>query len=272
MLEMESTVRLISFLSGFFLMLIAQAWLPRRVPGLGMRRWPANIGILVLASINVRIFFWLLRYITIPAGAIAVALWAEHQQFGLLYLLDLPEVLRITLAIVLLDLIIYLQHMVFHHVPWLWRLHRVHHSDKEFDVTTALRFHPIEIILSMVIKMTVVALLGAPAVAVLLFEMILNGMAMFNHANFRLPLALDAWLRKLVVTPDVHRIHHSVHEHELNSNYGFNLIIWDRLFGTYQAMPQHGHEQMQIGLDTWQQAPTHKLRWLLRFPWMRHSP
>ena len=268
MLEFESALRLASFVLIFLLMLALQTWRPRRVLMQGFKRWPANLGVVILDSMAVRLLYWLLQHLAIPAGAIAVALWSEAHDVGLLNLVELPDIVRILLAMLLLDGAIYLQHVVFHAVPVLWRLHRVHHSDVDFDVTTALRFHPLEIVLSMLIKMSVVLALGAPALAVLLFEVVLNGMAMFNHANFRLPLRLDGLVRKLLVTPDVHRIHHSTRNHELNSNYGFNLILWDRFFGTYRAHPEQEHAIMHIGLEGWQQAPTYRLGWMLRMPWL----
>ena len=169
-------------------------------------------------------------------------------------------------SLILLDLLIYAQHVAFHAVPTLWRLHRVHHADQEIDVSTGLRFHPIEILLSMVIKMAAVALLGAPVAAVLIFEMLLNGMAMFNHSNVRLPLRFDAALRCLFVTPDMHRVHHSILPHETNSNYGFNLSLWDRLFRSYVAQPEHGHEGMYIGLNEFQSGRADSLKDLLYMP------
>jgi len=178
----------------------------------------------------------------------------------------------VCVAILLLDLLIYTQHRVFHAVPWLWRLHRVHHADQEIDVSTGLRFHPIEILLSMLIKMAAVALLGAPVAAVLLFEMLLNGMAMFNHSNVRLPLGFDAALRCLVVTPDMHRVHHSVLPRETNSNYGFNLSFWDRLFGSYVAQPERGHDAMSIGLAEFQSGRADSLKDLLTMPFLDSPP
>jgi sterol desaturase/sphingolipid hydroxylase (fatty acid hydroxylase superfamily) len=164
-------------------------------------------------------------------------------------MIELPAWLAILLAVAFLDFAVYAQHVLFHHVPWLWRLHRMHHADLEFDVTTALRFHPLEIMLSMLIKMAVVSLLGASAIAVVIFEVLLNATAMFNHANLRLSDPVDRSLRLAIVTPDMHRVHHSVRREETNSNYGFNLSIWDRLFGTYRAQPQDGHDAMTIGIE-----------------------
>ena len=184
-----------------------------------------------------------------PTTAVGLALVAEARGWGLVHALGLPMWASVPLAVVALDLAIYLQHVLFHAVPALWRLHRVHHADLEIDVTTGARFHPIEILLSMGIKLGVVAALGAPAVAVLLFEVLLNATSMFNHSNVRMPLRLDRVLRWVVVTPDMHRVHHSIAARETNSNFGFNLPWWDRLFGTYRDQPAAGHEAMTIGIE-----------------------
>ncbi|MDX8406364.1 MAG: sterol desaturase family protein [Mariprofundus sp.] len=256
----DATLRLTVFFAVFAVMVIAELLLPRRPLRFGRKRWPANLGIVLINSLLVRL---------LPlGGAAAVALWAEMNHFGLFNLLLLPSPLELVVVIVLLDLVIYMQHMLFHALPLLWRLHLVHHADRDIDVTTGLRFHPLEILCSMLIKMAVVALLGAPLLAVVLFEMILNAMAMFNHANFHLPPSVDTVVRKLFVTPDMHRVHHSIVKQETNSNYGFNLSIWDRLFGTYRAQPQAGHDAMVIGLEHLQQAPTHALLYMLRLPFM----
>jgi len=185
--------------------------------------------------------------------------------------LNVPYAWSITVTVIALDGIIYAQHILFHAIPLLWRLHMVHHADQDIDVTTGLRFHPVEILLSMLIKMAAVALLGAPVLAVILFEMVLNGMAMFNHANARLPLRLDACLRLVLVTPDVHRVHHSVIRSETNSNFGFNLSIWDRIFGTYQDQPRDGHDDMTIGLAQYQLEQSGSLVWMLTLPFTGHS-
>lgn len=240
-------------------MALLEAWLPRRRRRLSRKeRWPANLGIVVFNALLARLL--------IPAGAMGVAVWAEAQGFGLFNILPLPGMMEVALAVMLLDLAIYGQHVLFHAVPVLWRLHMVHHADLDIDVSTGLRFHPIEILLSLVIKMGVVALLGAPPVAVLLFEVVLNGMAMFNHGNVRLPQTVDNVLRLLIVTPDMHRIHHSIIRRETNSNYGFNLSCWDRLFGTYRAQPAHGHDGMTIGLEHMQQVPAGRFGWMLALP------
>src|SRR5262249_11556965 len=215
---------------------------PRRAQGLGRgTRWPSNIGIVILDTVLVRLVF--------PMTAVGLALIAEARGWGLFHTLDLPIWASIPLAVVLLDLAIYLQHVLFHAVPLLWRLHRMHHADLEIDVTTGARFHPIEILLSMAIKLGVVAALGAPAVAVLIFEVLLNATSMFNHANVRIPERFDRVLRWFVVTPDMTRVHPSLWPRETTSNFGFNLPWWDRLFGTYRAQPQAGHAAMTIGIE-----------------------
>ncbi|MDX1593540.1 MAG: sterol desaturase family protein [Gammaproteobacteria bacterium] len=244
LLAHEAWFRLAAFAAVFAAMAAWEIRAPRRDPELARgARWPANLGLLVVDGLLVRLL--------IPTAAVGIALLGEARGWGLLNNLDLPYWLAFVIALLVLDLAIYLQHVLFHAVPALWRLHRVHHTDMDFDLTTALRFHPVEILLSMVIKMAVVAALGAPALAVMLFEVILNGMAMFNHGNVYLPWTWDRRLRRVVVTPDMHRVHHSVHWRETNSNFGFNLSLWDRLFGTYRAQPADGHTGMVIGLDAY---------------------
>ena len=242
LLAHEPLIRLAVFAGILALMAGLEAWLPRRQRSAGRwLRWPSNLGVVVVDSVVVRLVF--------PTAAVGLALALEGRGVGLLPWLGVPQPLAILLAVVLLDLAIYLQHVMFHAVPALWRLHRMHHADLDFDVTTGLRFHPVEILLSMVIKLMVVVALGAPAVAVLIFEVLLNAIAMFNHANLRLPERLDRLLRVLLVTPDMHRVHHSVVPRETNSNFGFNLAVWDRIFGTYRAQPAAGHEAMTIGIE-----------------------
>ena len=254
----ESIIRLGFFFGILSMMALAEVLSPRRGLSQGRKRWPANLAIVVIDSIVARLL--------LPAGATGAALWAAEQQFGLLHWIDLPEQVAIVVAVILLDLIVYAQHLLFHALPILWRVHMVHHADRDIDVTTGLRFHPVEILISMLIKIACVVLLGAPVLAVIVFEVLLNGMAMFNHANVKLPARLDALLRLLLVTPDVHRIHHSIIRKETNSNYGFNLSVWDRLFGTYRAEPVQGHLDMTIGLEHLQQAATHSLGFMLRLP------
>ena len=240
--SVEPLVRLGMFLGVFAAVAVAEFLVPRRPQEVGRRlRWPNNLGLVVVDTLLLRLVF--------PTAAVGLAILAEAQGWGLLNVLALPMWLAVVLAVVLLDLAIYLQHVMFHAVPVFWRLHRVHHADLEFDVTTGLRFHPVEILLSMGIKLAVVLALGPPAVAVLIFEVVLNATSMFNHGNVRLPLALDSVLRWIVVTPDMHRVHHSIRPEETNSNFGFNLPWWDRLLGTYRAQPAAGHEGMTLGIE-----------------------
>ena len=238
----EPTVRLTAFFGIFVGMALLEAQFPKRERSVSrLVRWPSNIGIVFLNTIILRIIF--------PTAAVGVALYVEEKQWGILQIVELPAWLTIVLAIVALDLIIYLQHVMVHAVPALWRLHRMHHSDVDIDVTTGARFHPVEIVLSMVIKFASVVALGAPAIAVILFEVILNGTSMFNHSNVKLPRGLDRVLRLFLVTPDMHRVHHSVNPDEANCNFGFNLPWWDRLMETYRDQPRDGHEGMTTGLD-----------------------
>lgn len=241
LLAHEPSLRAAAFAGVFLVLALAELWHPRRPQEHGRRvRWPSNLGIVVLDSLVVRVLF--------PTAVVGVALAVEARGWGLLNLLPVPSGLAVLTSVVLLDLAIYAQHVAFHRVPLLWRLHRMHHADLEFDVTTGLRFHPVEIVLSVLIKMAVVTLLGAPAVAVLIFEVLLNATSMFNHSNLRLPDRLDAAVRLVLVTPDMHRVHHSVVPRETHSNFGFSLAWWDRLFGTYRAAPEAGHDGMTIGL------------------------
>lgn len=248
-------IRLGIFLGLVALLLLAElVWPKRSGPRMRTRRWSANLGLAVLDSIALRLL--------LSGGAVGVALWAQARGFGLFHWLGLQG-----LVAGLLDLLIYFQHRVFHAWPLLWRLHRVHHSDLEIDVTTALRFHPIEILLSMLLKMAAVALLGVPAWSVIAFEAILNGAAMFNHANLSLPARVDRVLRWVLVTPDMHRVHHSVYRDETDSNFGFNVPWWDRLFGTYCAQPRDGHLDMRIGLEMFRQPADQGLPAILAQPW-----
>src|SRR5262245_46365427 len=239
-LGFEPLLRLGSFLAVFTGLALWEWLSPGRDRAFPRRaRWPHNAGLLLVDVIVLRV--------VAPGAAIAVALAGEARGWGLLHAFGLPSSASVPLAVALPDLAIYFQHVTFHAVPALWRLHRVHHSDLDVDVTTGTRFHPIEILISTAIKCAAVAAIGAPAIAVLAFEVLLNATAMFNHANVRLPPALDRVLRSLVVTPDMHRVHHSVVYNESSSNFGFNLPWWDRLFGTYRAQPAAGHERMTLG-------------------------
>jgi sterol desaturase/sphingolipid hydroxylase (fatty acid hydroxylase superfamily) len=238
----EPYIRLTAFGGVFTAMALWEFVGPRRAQAIGRgRRWPNNLGVVVIDTLLVRVIF--------PTTAVGLALIVETRGLGFFNVVAVPAWLGLVASVILLDLAIYFQHVLFHAVPVLWRLHRMHHADLEFDVTTGLRFHPIEILLSMVIKLTVVAALGTPAAAVLIFEVLLNATSMFNHSNVRIPDSLDHILRWFVVTPDMHRVHHSILSRETNSNFGFNLPWWDRLFGTYKAQPAAGHEGMTIGIE-----------------------
>ena len=235
-------IRLAAFCGVFALMAAWEFIGPRRSQTFGRGwRWPNNLGVVAADTLLVRILF--------PTTAVGMALVAEAHGLGLFNVVQLPPWFGVVASVILLDLAIYFQHVLFHAVPVLWRLHRMHHADLDIDVTTGLRFHPIEILLSMVIKLAVVIALGAPALAVLLFEVLLNATSMFNHSNIRIPEGFDGVLRWFVVTPDMHRVHHSILLRETNSNFGFNLPWWDRLFGTYRAQPAAGHEAMTIGIE-----------------------
>ena len=244
--QYEITIRLGFFIGIFAVMALWEIVAPRRALTVSKAvRWANNLGLVFVNSLVLRILF--------PAAAVGVAAFAAEQGWGLLNYYPLPLALSVVLAVVALDFIIYLQHVLVHAVPVLWRLHRVHHADLDYDVTTGARFHPIEIILSMLIKFAIIVVLGPPIVAVVIFEVVLNAMAMFNHANVRLPLGLDRVLRLLLVTPDMHRVHHSVEDNEANSNFGFNLSVWDRILGTYIAQPREGHEGMTIGIHQYRE-------------------
>jgi sterol desaturase/sphingolipid hydroxylase (fatty acid hydroxylase superfamily) len=242
LLANEPLIRMAFFLGILLAMAIWEVAAPRRrreIPRL--IRWSNNLGVVVIDTLVVRFTF--------PVVAVGLAVMAEAQGWGLFNVFDVPFWLAFFLSVLALDLAIYLQHVMFHAVPALWRLHRMHHADLEFDVSTGLRFHPVEILLSMGIKLAVVAALGPPALAVLVFEVLLNATSMFNHSNIRIPAAIDRVLRLVVVTPDMHRVHHSIIPHETNSNFGFNLPWWDRLLGTYRPQPREGHESMTIGIE-----------------------
>ena len=242
LLDAEPTIRLAVFLAVLVAMMIWELAAPRRrqeVPR--VLRWSNNLALVVVDTVILRLAF--------PVLAVGLAVIAEAGGWGLFNVLDWPGWVAMVLSVLVLDLAIYLQHVMFHAVPALWRLHRMHHADTEIDATTGLRFHPVEIVLSMAIKLAVVAALGVPPVAVLVFEVLLNATALFNHANINLPRRVDRVLRLVMVTPDMHRVHHSVIPAETNSNFGFNLPWWDRLLGTYRAQPVKGHLGMTIGLE-----------------------
>jgi sterol desaturase/sphingolipid hydroxylase (fatty acid hydroxylase superfamily) len=262
--QAEGLIRFAAFLAVLAAVALWELASPRR-KALYSRgaRWPHNLGLLLVDALALR---WLA-----PGAVIGIALAAEARGWGLLNLLEAPPWLAFLAGVLLLDLIIYFQHVTFHAVPTLWRLHRVHHADQDFDVTTGTRFHPVEILLSLLVKCAAVAALGVPAFAVLIFEIVLNAAAMFNHANASLPARVERWVRWFVVTPDMHRVHHSILYDESSSNFGFNLPWWDRLFGTYRAQPRLGHDAMVVGVDAFRAAEDLRLDQLLIQPF-RNTP
>ncbi len=260
--DYEALIRMTVFTGIFVLFAALESIFPRRnrtKPRFG--RWFANFGMLFIANLVMRF--------GLPLLAIGVAFEMQARRIGLFNLVDWPVWLEILLAVILLDLAIWAQHVAMHHVPWLWALHRVHHADEDLDASSGIRFHPLEQLISMVFKMAVVGALGPAPLAVFLFEVILNATSMFSHASLNLPIRADAILRKLIITPDFHRVHHSVHPDETNSNYGFCLSLWDRLFRTYTAQPREGHETMPLGLDRRPDGNTASLWWSLILPFRK---
>jgi len=258
-MDSETILRLGAFLVVFAILAITEVFIPRRrLTTSKSRRWFANLTIVALNPLSVALIY--------PVLPVGVALLASEKSWGLLNQLALPYWLKVLISVVALDFVVYVQHVLHHAIPVLWRLHMVHHADLDFDMTTGLRFHPIEIIVSMAIKLSAVAALGAPTLAVLIFEVLLNATSMFNHSNIRLPEKVDRILRLLVVTPDMHRVHHSVIIRETNSNYGFNLPWWDRLLGTYKDQPAKGHTDMVIGLSQYRDPKRLSLPHLLILP------
>ena len=259
MLAQELTIRLSFFFGVFGLIAFLEAVFPRRKRQHGrMLRWYANLGIVFLNSGIARV--------AMPVVPMALAALTAEKGWGLFNIVEVPEWIALVASVILLDFFIYFQHVMVHAVPLFWRLHRMHHADLDYDVTTGARFHPIEILLSLWIKLAVIMILGPPVVAVLIFEVVLNAMAMFNHGNLRLPLGLDNFLRLLVVTPDFHRVHHSSIPAEANRNFGFNISLWDRLFGTYKAQPTKGHDDMEIGIDIFREPKDLHLHRMLLQP------
>lgn len=257
----EPFIRLACFAGIFAAVALGELAAPRRVLTTSKSaRWFTNIGIVVINAVALRIVF--------PVAAVGIAIIASERGWGLFNNLPIPYWLAVVLSVAFLDFVIYLQHVMFHAVPSLWRLHMMHHADMDIDLTTGSRFHPVEIVLSMLIKMAAVMIIGAPAVGVILFEVLLNGTAMFNHGNVFLPLGLDRVLRLFVVTPDMHRVHHSVLPFETNSNFGFNVPWWDRLMGTYRPQPRKGHQGMTIGLNQFRDPSRLSLLRILAMPFM----
>jgi sterol desaturase/sphingolipid hydroxylase (fatty acid hydroxylase superfamily) len=257
--SIDLVIRIAAAVPIFAAMALWEILAPRRPRSVARRwRWPSNLGILVVDALAVRIL--------IPVAAVGAALIAAGNGWGLFHAIGLRLSLAALLGFLALDLAIYAQHVAFHKAPLLWRLHRMHHADPDFDVTTGVRFHPFEILISMLIKIAVVIALGIPPVAVIAFEVVLNATSMFNHGNVAMPSWLDRALRAIVVTPDMHRVHHSVDARETDSNFGFNLSWWDRLFRTYRAAPQAGHAGMTIGLPTFRDRAELRLDRLLTQP------
>jgi sterol desaturase/sphingolipid hydroxylase (fatty acid hydroxylase superfamily) len=257
----EALLRLSAYLGIFMIMALAEVAFPRRrLTTSKSMRWLSNIGIVALNTLLLRLVF--------SSAAVATAWEARELGLGLLNQIDVPFWVAVILSVVVLDLIIYLQHVMFHAVPALWRLHMVHHADLDYDVTTGSRFHPFEMLLSVIIKVVAVLILGPPVVALVVFEVLLNVTAMFNHSNVQIPFAVDRVLRWFVVTPDMHRVHHSVVPVETNSNFGFNLPWWDRLLGTYVDQPAAGHLKMNIGLRQFREPKRLTLPWMLLLPFI----
>lgn len=261
MIKTDIFIRLAGFLGAFGLLAIWEVCAPwRALTSSKARRWIANLGIVVMDALLIRILF--------TTGAVGAALMAAQHGWGLLNQWSGPTWLETVLAVIALDLALYLQHVLFHAVPIFWRLHMMHHADLDVDVTTGVRFHPVEVALSMLIKIGVIVLIGASSASVLILEVLLNVTSMFNHSNIRIPAGLERVIRSLVVTPDMHRIHHSVHALETNSNFGFNLSCWDRLLGTYRAEPQDGQIAMSLGLEQFRDPDFLTLPGILAMPFV----
>jgi len=255
----DVTARVAIFVCMFLLMLLLEWKLPcRKLSQNKMRRFTTNLSLSFTSGIVLKLL--------LPAGAIGAALFASQQQIGLFNTLDAPFWLAALITLLLLDLLIYWQHVATHHFRFLWAFHQIHHADRDIDVSTGIRFHPAEILISMLYKMLCILLIGPSVIAVLIFEILLNACALFNHANLQLPKRVDQWLRKIIVTPDMHRVHHSTNSQETNSNYGFSLSCWDKLFGSYIAQPKAGHQAMEIGLPQYQNKQPNGLLWSLLKP------
>lgn len=263
--QQEAAIRFGCFFGTLLAMAVWELLAPRRpLTQSKPLRWFSNLGLAVLNNVVWRVL--------IPAGAIGLAMTVQARGWGLFNLVEWPEWFEVAASVVLFDLAIYAQHWVFHRVPWLWRLHLVHHVDLDFDTTTGIRFHTVETLLSFVWKAAVIALLGPATLAVMIFEILLNATALFNHGNVRLPLWLDRALRLVLVTPDMHRVHHSIENHETNSNYGFCLSWWDFLFRTYDAQPDAGHDGMTIGRPEFRDTQVERLPLMLLLPFQRRLP
>ena len=260
----DTILRLTFFLSILIILIMAEILFPKKKRIHNRKdRWITNglITLINTASVNI-------VHIAIPLIAIVAAIDVSNGKMGLFNIINFPIWIEIILTVIILDLIIWGQHFLSHKIPFVWRFHRMHHTDRDLDVTTAVRFHPFEIIFSMFIKITSIYILGASAIAVIIFEIMLNGMAMFNHANLRIPFRLENILRKFIVTPDLHRIHHSIYIDEHNKNFGFSLSIWDKIFKCYLDQPRDGHKDMKLGLK-WQNDKPTKLGWSLWIPFKK---
>ena len=260
----DTILRLTFFLSILIILIIAEILLPKKKRIHNRKdRWITNglITLINTASVNI-------VHIAIPLIAIVAAVDVSNGKMGLFNIINFPIWIEIILTVIILDFIIWGQHLLSHKIPFVWRFHRMHHTDRDLDVTTAVRFHPFEIIFSMFIKITSIYILGASAIAVIIFEIMLNGMAMFNHANLRIPFRIENILRKFIVTPDLHRIHHSIYIDEHNKNFGFSLSIWDKIFKCYLDQPRDGHKDMKLGLK-WQNDKPTKLGWSLWIPFKK---
>lgn len=261
--QYESVIRFGSFFGIFALLAIWEIASPKRkLLELRCFRWFSNIGLIVIANI-------LIRFI-VPTAAVGIALHAEQDQLGILnhHADSLPYAAHFIIAFILMDLAIYFQHVIFHALPMFWRFHRVHHSDLDCDITTGVRFHPFEIIISILFKFLIIISIGVPVLAVVIFEIILNATSMFTHSNIKIPTTVERIIRWLIVTPDMHRTHHSIDESETNSNFGFFISVWDRLFGTYIDKPKRGHIEMEIGLQDFREPKWQNLRWLIYLPFV----
>ncbi len=265
----EGAWRFGSFVAVFAAMILLEALWPRRKRRHSrVKRWATNVGILISSYATISLVTLVLANLLVPITALLAAIYAQQLGFGLFNWLVWPLWIEWAIAFLVLDFVIWGQHWATHKIPVLWRLHRVHHADHDIDASTAIRFHPLEILFSIFVKAAAVMFLGADAVIVVIFEGVVNASALFNHANLKLPLWLDRIVRPIIVTPDMHRVHHSVDVGETNSNYGFALSLWDRLFGTYIDQPKLGHEDMIIGLNDYQKEGPEHFWWSIRFPFV----
>jgi len=262
MMYKEQTIRFTFFLGTLMAVGLWEFIAPRRVLNESKtRRWSTNLSLVLVNTLVVRF--------TLPILPVGLALILQERGWGILNIITLPHWIKVVLAVLILDGVVYLQHVLFHFLPTLWRLHRMHHADLDIDVTTGNRFHPLEILISIGVKLAAISLIGPPVIAVVVFEVVLNASSQFNHGNISIPEAVDRWLRLFLVTPDMHRVHHSVLPRETNSNFGFNVPWWDRLFGTYRAQPELGHLGMNIGLKEYRDPSKLTLGRLLMQPFTK---